>query len=91
MTDLEMTKLCAEAMEFVPPQRSVAGLPWNPLVHDAQAMALVKKFKLRIGQPHPETEKWFVWARRSSRFRASSESLNRAIVECVAKIQAAKK
>ena len=56
MTDLEMTKLCAEAMGIkasdwdneyhgsIPPAKP----PYDPLLDDAQAMALVKRFCLDI-------------------------------------------
>lgn len=98
MTDLEMTlemtRLCAEAM----------GLEWvadwlvcpkgddhdysdtygyDPLHDDAQAMALVKKFKLILARRHVMSDDNTVTV-----FRDQGE--NRAIVECVAKMQAAK-
>ena len=101
MTDLEMTRLCAEAM----------GNPWlewfrevgmsdlgkigpqnmpffDPFHDDAQAMALVKWFGMEMSRA--QTGEWFV-----RHFLCGSEAiintdLNRAIVECVAKMQAAK-
>ena len=78
MTDLEMTRLCAEAMGFKPVSTTtgetavlcaaMGGLKhdfyFDPLHNDAQLMALVKKFPIL--------------------------DLNRAMVERVAKMQAAK-
>ena len=81
MTDLEMTELCAEAMG-VPLMGSNVPL-WNPLHDDAQAMALVKKFALDIvcaGQ-------WQVSRSRRGDTTAVNADLNRAIVECVAKMK----
>ena len=109
MTDIELTKACAEAMEirFVVWQ----GVCWmgrlgdreaiyDPLHDDAQAMALVKRFLLVI-EPDgncPECQYWAVtWINksrakgmRSITARKVPDPLNRAIVECCAKIQAAK-
>ena len=105
MTDLEITKLCAEVMGVPIIQKGAdAKLPfwysdltkkktrllaYNPLHNDAQAMALVKKLHLHIDQrpgkacsaqdPH-----FTVIAERSDC------DLNRAICECVAKMQASK-
>ena len=62
---------------------------WNPLHDDAQAMALVKWFGMEMSRA--QTGEWFV-----RHFLCGSEAiintdLNRAIVECVAKMQSAKK
>ena len=116
MTDLEMTKLCAEAM-------GIEGHPvrdgqemwspdgweknkdaiithcwpfqiWNPLHDDAQAMALVKKFALYC---HPlidgvTHDGWHVESLIGISPRGvSAGTLNRAIVECAAKMQKSKK
>lgn len=99
MTDLEMTKLCAEAMGYVYRGQHDDALMGNqfgkydPLHDDAQAMALVKKFKSPHFQLWSDDEvtggKWHAWV-RGQRAGTSSDSLNRAIVECVAKMQAAK-
>ena len=87
MTDLEINRLCAEAMKFVPPQTTIGGVPWNPLVFDAQAMALVKKFRIALGWNDPgwgafrqDTKKW-----------VNDTDLNRAVCLAVAKMQQAKK
>lgn len=96
MTDLEITKLCAEAMGLNPiainggevvigitPSRYV----YQPLINDAQAMALVKRFRLSVWT---ETVYWLVADPASEdRFRAMNTDLNRAICESVAKMQAA--
>ena len=105
MTDLEITKLCAEAMGFEwNPHRLEARVPifiegtdkvfrrrwkpYDPLEDDAQAMALVKRFQLNIGTPFPR-----VWIPRDDgelAFVGMADDLNRAICECVAKMQADK-
>ncbi len=92
MTDLEMTKLCAEAMGFDKTysfygekwfERAVKR-SWHPLENDDQAMALVKKFGLRI-EPIEVVfgVSPFEWQVGETR----NPDLNRAIVECVAKMQ----
>ena len=99
MTDLEMTRLCAEAMGYHIEGEGTRAIKvrehwpaFDPLFDDAQAMALVKKCDLRIWKdPYLHPEKWSV-----CRFMAkgdeifSNADLNRAIVECVAKMQKAK-
>jgi hypothetical protein len=85
MTDLEMTKLCAEAMGTPPwvvgDQYPDSEWFW-PLRHDAQAMALVKRFRLDIWWPFNAEGGWrcAVGGKRP----AENADLNRAIVECVA-------
>ena len=58
---------------------------YNPLTDDAQAMALVKKFEINIG---PDVKDVFGWT--ASDYDGSGEvfntDLNRAIVECVARM-----
>lgn len=106
MTELEITKLCAEAMglswlkEFgdcVLLHDSMAS-EYDPLHDDAQAMALVKKFELVVEPPWATKETEGMW--EISLFSgdddpfdtciALHENLNRAICECVAKMQSAK-
>lgn len=109
MTDLEMTRLCAEAMGYKEahdyesdelPRGSIlcVHLPqyhflYNPLHDDAQAMALVKRFEVELIR-WDENAGWVAQCFNSTiRFhsRAWHESdLNRAIVECVAKMQQSK-
>ena len=100
MTDLEMTKLCAEAMglggkEVNNQWRLVMMMPlesyvvlYDPLHDDAQAMALVEKFELWIDK-HIAGDIWnaHVIADTGPTHMGESENLNRAIVECVAKMQ----
>jgi hypothetical protein len=114
MTDLEMTKLCAEAMGIeyresttkygqpiklmIPNPYGEGSWTYDPLDadHDAQAMALVKRFGL-IVEPYgvPLTKlsvpsKWFVqaWHNKSIQWMGVEDAdLNRAIVECVAKMK----
>jgi hypothetical protein len=101
MTDLEMTRLCAEALGLTVGKRCHAARPelgvWTeehgsyfPIHSDVQSMALIKKFKLALlfdEQGHPP-----YW-RVSDCFdtvEVKGQDLNRVIVECVAKMQAAK-
>lgn len=100
MTDLEMTRLCAEAMgiysstdrgevivcETDDPQDSFV---YAPLTSDALAMALVKRFKLHVC---PSDEGIYsVWHHGTPLGRNHDHDdadLNRAIVSCVAHMQA---
>ena len=117
MTDLEITRLCAEAMDLTvvmqlgewrfPRTQSEYSL-YDPLHDDAQAMALVKRFRLSI-EASPLTDE--AWSENQNRmtnppsysvsrcpgawslhylYNCVSPDLNRAICECVAKMQAAK-
>lgn len=119
MTDLEMTKLCAEAAEvwkiahewyptmtldatfkgveirgdacYLVPTNPMRQDPkiYQPLHDDTQAMALVKKFTLHISR----SDKWWIAFcpnGADSGFTGDNPDLNRAIVECVAKMQVAK-
>lgn len=82
MTDLEITKLCAEAMELSTERKYWVGIGdfvyefWNdisqerqrydPFYNDAQVMALVKKLRLTI---EPSTDgSWFVFKQNSKFF-----------------------
>lgn len=100
MTDLEITKLCAEAMGLDKFQWQTGGIvtashlpiltldgriDYDPLNDDAQAMALVKRFDLEIRRP--SENEWWVVSEQSS---GDGRSLNYAICECIAKMQAAK-
>ena|SRR3990167_1757554 len=97
MTDLEMTRLCAEEMgvwhcpdtdtDFVgKPIQAVLSM-YDPLHDDAQAMALVKKFEMSI-RKFGSTGGWQAWINWSEPLSFSND-LNYAIVECVAKMRAA--
>ena len=100
MTDLEMTKLCAEAMGYkltrLPasepavrctsrngPEHNTA---FDPLHDDAQAMALVKNFRLEI---LPDDTIYFRVRPQAINICVQAQDLNRAIVECVARMQEA--
>ena len=106
MTDLEITKLCAEAMgwdvyEINPgvwrirvSDKQVMGLTddfcstlHDPLHDDAQAMALVKKFNLEMMFAENARE-WMVLLGNEA--ASENTDLNRAICECVAKMQRTK-
>ena len=98
LNDLEITKLCAEAMgtpmRVVEPQMLwPTGVmlapaegdfmqPYDPLHDDAQAMALVKRFGLSISWPRAQV---VTVMDGLTRF-AESKDYNRAICECVAKM-----
>lgn len=100
MTDLEMTKLCAEAMGFTEsvhydPRTPACKPPsilievshhyyeiFDPLNDDARAMALVKRFR-----PHMNANKEGSWWVLSETSEGKGPDLNRAIVECVAKLK----
>ena len=101
MTDLEMTRLCAEAMGldvWLEPHRGTimryhywkdnVAEQYSPLHDDAQAMALVKKFQLNLGF-NKEDEDWVVESIDEGKEWCIGirHDLNRAIVECVAKMQ----
>ena len=95
MTDLEMTRLCAEAMEYHIEQESTRAIQvfehwpaYDPLRDDAHAMALVKKVGLHIGGDGPSGGEWLVVAEHP--YFTKNTDLNRAIVECVAKMRQAK-
>lgn len=79
MTDLEITKLCAKALGI--PVEEFRG-------DDAQAMQLVKKFRLFIYGYSPF---WVVASHYTDEQRnavmADGEDLNRSIFLCVAKMQ----
>ena len=95
MTDIEMTMLCALAIgwdAFIDGDRVLYKktsypefLDYDPLHDDAHAMALVKKFNLGI--VFFSDAMWSVNDRHNV---SQSSSLNRAICECVAKMQSAK-
>ena len=104
LSDLEMVRLCAEAMglslceqhsHYWPRYFDASLGEWgtdicyDPLHDDAQAMALVKKFRLEI------EDEWLVStsiATSNTEFwSAHGKDLNRAIVECVAKMELAKR
>ena len=102
MTDLEMTKLCAEAMGYYLMRPSASDHAWHtaeqdyydPLHNDAQAMALVKMLRPANLSYNIFAGRWSVHTLRDNetgaRFESFDADLNRAIVECVAKMQAAK-
>ena len=107
MEDLEITRLAAEAMGikvWESPIRGTimrhwfmsAGHPsvqteYNPLHDDAQAMALVKKFGMRIAEPSSDHWRAAIPNPQIGLDHTSDEQdLNRAICLCVAKMQKAK-
>ncbi len=103
MTDLEMTRLCAEAMDidiFNPQALEPAyqircgeehATWYDPLHDDAQVMALVKKFRLELHTPMTIDGYWVTQGLDRMTVGgtdgALEKDLNRAIVEYIAKIQ----
>ena len=92
MDDFEITKLCAKALG-APLMGSNVPL-WNPLRDDAQAMALVKKFQIAIawswvGQVGcmSRRDAELDENKRHDNIQCTYKDLNRAICECVAKMQ----
>lgn len=96
MTDLEITRLCARAMElkFEEWKDSIrkvtlfrGHLPnydlYDPLHDDVQAMALVKRFNVELLRG----DKWRARCEGQSLYEAWADNLNRAICLCVAKMQ----
>lgn len=93
MTNLEITRACAEAMGLerlaVNGAEVVIGMTPNryvyrPLHDDAQAMALVKRFRLEV---YCEPEHDDLWLCNERNGEASMHAdLNRAICLCVAKM-----
>lgn len=100
MTDEQLTKKCAIAMGIplvamdTGELATIAGtayyhkgtrtFSYDPLHDDAQAMALVKKFKLMITPDILPNE----WRVDFEEIIGRDPDLNRAICECVAKLQA---
>lgn len=96
MDDLEMTKLCAEAMGYEYKQGD-SDIVWascdagfmgryRPLVDDAQAMALLKRFPVTCVDA---LDNLVEWGPHTDSDRQGLD-MNRCIVECVAKMQSAK-
>ena len=97
MTDLEMTRLCAEAMGIAIREVSQnrpdctlrlvsTGDNYWPIGDDAQAMVLVKKFN--IGWDKEGAGEWHIALRDGEKmFWAHDNDLNRAICVCVANMQ----
>ena len=98
MTDLEITKLCAEgdgslaAKLYLQAISDTTGADikawlegYAPLHDDAQAMALVKKFHLGLAW----SGYWSAYEQGNGA-SGSNASINRAICECVAKMGKAK-
>ena len=100
MTDMEMTRLCASAMGIDTQESGhelwlaghVADRLYDPIHDDAQAMALVKRFGLTCDPAEDVAP--FTWrvcvadgGDWDNQIISEALDLNRAIVECVAKMQ----
>jgi hypothetical protein len=96
MGDLEMVKACAEAMGIAvtltdgkyylserPDPYSPIFTRYDPLQFDAQAMALVKRFRLDIASGSKSATLWAVMLGAN---QCVDHDLNRAIVRCVARL-----
>ena len=87
MTDLEITKLCAKAMGWRQTGHPL-DVPFTPLTDDAQAMALVKRFRINTSaaeKPSGKPAGWVAWISHVD--EAVDANLNHAICLCVAKMQ----
>lgn len=102
LTDTEIVAACARAIGVQPhPMWNAAKWPtpdffgthgvFNPLQDDAQAMALVKKLRLFIGDNHDvNAYKWLVFPAALvgiKHIEALDTDLNRAICLCAARVQ----
>jgi hypothetical protein len=107
MNDLTITQLCFEAISGIKTPRwglqlfQIEGVTYDPLHDDAQAMALVKRFKLELYWVGSEnygdefdTDDWMVAQSTVKLSNCGNDvrnaDLNRAICECVANMQQAK-
>jgi hypothetical protein len=101
MTDLEITRLCAEAMGFTlrrgPPkfeyiETEPDGDYYDPLHNAAQCFALIETLLLSIQDPSFSTSgvNWCVDAPFGC-ITSDKPDLKRAICECVASMQIAKR
>ena len=93
MNDLEITRLCAQAMGYeLPGNEWAVNAPdyYHPLGDDAQAMALIKQQKLAFyWRYRVVTEpRWEVSDMKGDHL-SFSKDLNRAICLCVANMQKA--
>src|SRR3990167_9146744 len=72
----------------------IKGEYYDPFHDDAQAFALVKKMRIGINAWNPEYQVWIqnrlISEEESGKSCTFNADLNRAICECVAKMQAAK-
>ena len=97
MTNFELRLACARAMyldfdynddEVWVGTDDEQQYNYDPLHDDAQAMALVKRFCMTIDRPDDDGD-WgaTVWRSEDDPVCACRKDLNRAIVECVAKMR----
>lgn len=100
MTDLEIVKKCAEKMGWREHKHSAKCMyndelkstmladDYNPLTDDAQAMELVKRFKLTIFADFKVTAGGCgeIYYGKSPAHGVEAKDLNRAICECVARL-----
>jgi len=87
LTDLEIRRLCAQAIGFPAVYIATA---YDPFHNDALAMELLKKFKLEP-RFNEERRAWHVTRSYASDPYSWNADLNRAICECVAKMQQGEK
>ena len=86
MTDFDITRLCAEAM-FDTLEWEQRLFDYNPLHDDAQAMSLVRKFQLSVYWIPDSEGGWSAAWDFDFHVYADNSDINRAICECVAKMQ----
>ena len=73
------------AIRFLAKHFGIPGEGYNPLKNDEQAMALVKRFGLNIGQM-TQGVKVFTSPLKGGMHEADDSNINRAICLCVASI-----
>lgn len=86
MTDLEMTKLCAEALGYTYGDKQPNKLCYDPLNDDGQAMALAKRFLRAMVRIERTADVPPHWSVTDNLWLGMDNDLNRAIVKCVAKM-----
>jgi hypothetical protein len=94
VTDVEMMRLCAAAVGITLGESNGqlydkgTFAPWNPVTNDTQAMLLIRKFRLEVSGANTE---WCVCKAigdyESAHAATHNINLNRAICECVARMQ----
>lgn len=88
----EHTEIFASGLHYLVVMDVLADkLKYDPLNDDEQAMALAKHFWLSIQPPqYDDCAMWHVWRHPKPNYTTIHGRLNRAICECVAKMQAAR-
>lgn len=100
LTDLEITRLCAEAADrevviqlgdWRFPNTAYEDSLWNPLRDRAQAMELVEKLHLHIIPHYDDNYDFIGWSVWRETANAKDTNILRAICLCAARVQLSKK